>query len=380
MADDTGLDYGSEMVFWFFAALLTFGASLSVLLPMSRRVPDAAGNPDLEVYRDQLDELGRDVERGLIPAAEAEQARAEIGRQILQLAPRDSPRSAGMNNASRLVATLAVIAVPVVSWGIYAAIGSPDLPPQPLQARLEKNPADSSVDELVMRAEAHLAANPADGRGWEVLAPIYLRLGRTAEAVTAYRNAIRLQGGSATLEAGLGEAISAAAAGVVTAEAEEAFRRALALEPQMPKARFYLALALAQDGKPEAARDAWAELLATLPPDSPWMPAVQQALGQAPPSSGPSEADMTAAENMPAADRQAMIEDMVAGLDERLRENPNDRDGWMRLVRSYVVLGRMDAATDALSRGIAALGAGSDDGKALAALAASLGVENKTTQ
>ncbi|TGV50678.1 c-type cytochrome biogenesis protein CcmI, partial [Mesorhizobium sp. M2D.F.Ca.ET.160.01.1.1] len=99
----------------------------------------------------------------------------------------------------------------------YVKLGSPDLPSQPLSERLGKNPADSSVDELVARAEAHLAANPSDGRGWDVLAPVYLRMQRFADAAAAYRNAIRLDGDSAVRQAGLGEAIAGAAGGIVSA-------------------------------------------------------------------------------------------------------------------------------------------------------------------
>ena len=69
-----------------------------------------------------------------------------------------------------------------------------------------------------------------------------------------------------------------------------------------------------------------------------------------------------------------MIETMVARLDEKLRQNPRDPEGWQRLVRSYQVLGKPDAARDALARGLDALGPDSDDGKALAAFAASLGL------
>ncbi|TGV94001.1 c-type cytochrome biogenesis protein CcmI, partial [Mesorhizobium sp. M2D.F.Ca.ET.145.01.1.1] len=125
------------------------------------------GDHDLEVYRDQLAELDRDAARGLIRPAEAAEARAEIARRILRLGNADitgktSGRAASVT--ARLVATVAVLAVPLVSWGFYSQIGSPDLPSQPLSERLAKNPADSSVDELVARAEAHLAANPSDGR------------------------------------------------------------------------------------------------------------------------------------------------------------------------------------------------------------------------
>ena len=268
------------MLFWFVAALLTVGASLAVLLPLTSRSAgaSAAESNDLEVYRDQLAELDRDAARGLIQPAEAEQARTEIARRILRrtarrgAAPPRPHRAASGPDA--LVATAAILAVPLVSWGVYAELGSPDLPSQPLAERLAKNPGDSSVEELVARAEAHLVANPSDGRGWDVLAPIYLRLGRYDEAVNAYRNAIRLDGASALREAGLGEAIAGVAGGLVTADARAAFGRALELDPAQPKARFYLATALAQEGKAAEALTAWQAMLSTLPADSPWRGAV----------------------------------------------------------------------------------------------------------
>lgn len=369
------------MLFWVIAALLTLGASLSVLLPLSRRASKHAveGSHDLEVYRDQLAELDRDAERGLIQPAEAEQARAEIARRILKADKAGAfVPGAAWNRRGRAIGVAAVLAVPLVSWGIYTATGSPDLPSQPLAARLEKNPADSSVDELVARAEAHLVANPDDGRGWDVLAPIYARLGRYDEAVTAYRNAIRLSGADGTRQSGLGEAIAVAAGGAITVEAQEAFKRALELEPGQPKASFFLASALAQEGKVAEAETAWQAMLASLPAGSPWREAVEQAIAEAgnrlAAAPGPTQQEIDAAASMSDEDRTAMIETMVAGLDEKLRQNPRDPEGWTRLVRSYQVLGRTDEAQEALKRGLAALGEGSDDGKRLASLANSLGL------
>jgi cytochrome c-type biogenesis protein CcmH len=378
------------MLFWFVAALLTVGASLAVLLPLASRTgTDSRGESnDLEVYRDQLAELDRDAARGLIRQDEAEQARTEISRRILLA---DSQAKASGDKAApprsamaRLVSVAAILAVPLVSWGIYAGIGSPDLPSQPLAARRSKNPADSSIDELVARAEAHLVANPSDGRGWDVLAPIYLRLGRYGEAVNAYRNAIKLDGDSALRESGLGEAIAGAGGGLVSDDARAAFGRALELDPAQPKARYYLATALAQEGKTSEAVAAWQAMLATLDPGSPWHGATAQAIQQAgaeiaaaenmPPSRGPSSEQIEAAAGMSDADRNAMIETMVAGLDERLRQTPNDPEGWAKLVRSYVMLGKTDAARDALKRGVAALGADSAEAKSFSDFAATLGL------
>lgn len=375
------------MVFWFVAALLTFGASVAVLLPLtasSRRSRSPGQQHDLAVYRDQLAELDRDAARGLIGPEDAETARAEIARRIIKADSGEQTTSgtARWSFAGRMLGAAAVLMVPLVSWGLYATLGSPAIPSQPLQARLAQNPADSSVEELIARAEGHLAANPQDGRGWDVLAPIYLRLGRYDQAVTAYRNAIRLEGASAAREAGLGEALTNAGGGVVSAGAQQAFERALQLEPAQPKARFFLAVAMLQDGRTDEAVKAWEAMGADLAEDSPWREPVAQAVAEArarvaaddKQDNGPTQAEIDAAASMTSGDRQAMIETMVAGLDQKLRENPQDADGWMKLVRSYVVLGKMQEARGALDRGLEALGAASDGGRRLKELAAGLDI------
>lgn len=371
------------MLFWIVAALLTLAASLTVLVPLTRGDGRAIGPDanDLEVYRDQLAEVDRDLTRGLIDANEAEQARAEIGRRILRLSDAaTSSTAARPSQLSRAVGAAAVLAVPLISWGAYAALGAPDLPSQPLSARLAKDPANSSPDELVARAERTLRQNPADGRGWDVLAPVYQRLGRSDEAVFAYRNAIKLLGSTAAREAGLGEALSGAAGGTVTADAHAAFERALKLEPGFPKASFFIGVAAAQEGKLATAISGWTAMAAALPEDHAWRQAAEQAIAlaserqaAAAPLAGPDGDDVAAAENLSGEERAQMIEAMVASLDEKLKTNPADGEGWKRLVRSYLVLGKADAARDALKRGQAALGAGAAADE-LVAFAATLGL------
>jgi cytochrome c-type biogenesis protein CcmH len=382
------------MLFWVTASLLTIGAILSVLLPIARRsaVRERPSSHDLEVYRDQLSELDRDAARGLIGATEAEEARAEIARRILKLSDENAPPAGEAKpgfQAAKAVGFVAVLSVPLVSWGLYSALGSPDLPSKPLAARLAVDPASQPVDQLIARAEAHLQQSPDDGRGWDVLAPVYLRIGRYEDSIEAYRRAIKLLGATASREAGLGEAIAAVAGGQITADAEAAFKRALTLEPQHPKSQFFLASALAQQGRLADAVTAWSAMRTGLPAGSPWLAVVDQALAEAsnqtaanttggapagPAQPGPSADEMAAASEMSPEDRAAMIETMVARLDERLKENPRDAEGWQRLVRSYQVLGKTDAARDALARGVAALGEKTEQAAELQALAASLGL------
>jgi len=369
------------MLFWVLASLLTVAAVMAVLAPLSRRPVGvvAAGSFDIEVYRDQLTELDRDIARGAIKGAEAEEARIEISRRILKLGTVGEKGTSESAAVGRWAGMAAVLSVPLVAWGLYGVIGSPDLPSQPLQARLEADPATASVDELVGRAEAHLAANPEDGHGWDVLAPVYLRLGRAADAVTAFQNAIRLSGSTALRESGLGEALSAVAGGVVGDDAVAAFERALKLEPGHAKSAFYLATAAAQRGRFTDAEAIWTELLASLPAQSPWKEPTEKALTEvkaelAKPgdSPGPTAEDVAAAARMPAGDQLAMIESMVAQLEGKLQEHPQNGEGWRQLVRSYVVLGQIDKAQDALKRGLAVLdGAEADE---LASIATSMGL------
>jgi cytochrome c-type biogenesis protein CcmH len=371
------------MFFWIVAALLTAAASLAVLVPLSRgRAQPAPGSAnDLEVYRDQLAELDRDIQRGLIVPEEAEQARAEIGRRILRLTDGAQSAAKSQGRSARMVGGFAVLAIPLLSWGLYGMLGSPDLPSQPLQARLAKAPGESSADELVARAENALRANPQDGRGWDVLAPVYQRLGRANEAVFAYRNAIKLLGDSAERWTGLGVALSDVAGGTVSADAHAAFERALTLEPGYPKARFFLNIAAAQEGRYDAAIGDWTDMAKSLPAGSEWKEAAERAIdlanerkaGATPAAPGPSGEDMAAAEGLSAEDRGKMIEAMVASLDEKLKANPNDPEGWKRLVRSYVVLGRADEARNALARGRQALNEPAK-GEELTRFAASLGI------
>jgi cytochrome c-type biogenesis protein CcmH len=165
---------------------------------------------------------------------------------------------------------------------------------------------------------------------------------------------------------------------MVSADAEAAFEKALALDPKNAKARFFLAAGKAQSGRrDEAVRD-WRAMLADLPPDSPWRAATEEALASAdkePAStSGPTQDQMAAAASMSSGDRAAMIETMVSRLDGELRKNPDNPDGWRRLVRSYMVLGKKTEAEDARKRGVAALGKDSEAAKELDTFAASLGL------
>ena len=378
------------MVIWVVFAVMTAAAAFAVLLPLARGRADrpTASEQDVSVYKDQLAEVDRDLERGVIGAAEAGAARTEIARRLLKAA-RESEigampagtEASGAPFRRRAAALAAVVVLPAIALGVYTRLGQPDLPDEPLTARREAKLEGQSIDQLVGKVEAHLAANPNDARGWELLAPIYLRTGRAADAAQAWRNAIRIDGPTPRRQMQLGEALMSAAGGVVTAEAREIFEAAKS-DPGDAGilSRMYLALALSQDGKLAESAAAWKALIAGAKGDERWVPVAEKELngvetklgvpltpsrvvaapadaaprpgprmGAAPAAGGaampgPSAADVDAAASLSAGDRQKMIEQMVARLGERLDSSGGSVEEWSRLMRALAVLGRLDDA------------------------------------
>lgn len=367
-------------MFWIVVAILTAAVAIVLMYPLMRKteVPETRRDGEVAVYRDQLAELDRERAAGLIGETEADYARAEIGRRLLAAA--DSEQEVVKETRPlrhNLAASLITVLLPALGLCLYIWNGSPEVPDMPLEARLEKPGNDMNL--LVARAERHLAQNPDDGAGWDILAPIYFKTLRLGDAELAYRNALRLLGPSAERLTGLGETLVAGNDGIVIEAARDAFAEAEQLSPGNPRARFYLALSLEQAGKADEARAAFAALEADAPAGAPWLPLVREHItrtgGEAAPAApGPTAQDMAAANDMTATDRQAMIEGMVASLDAKLKENPADFEGWMRLVRAYSVLKNEAKAGEALRASLQAFPPEGEQGRQLLALAKELGV------
>lgn len=340
------------MTLWFVFALMTAAAIFAVLWPLSRRNRSQNDASEATVYKDQLSEIDRDLAAGLIGAPEAEAARVEIGRRLLAAADEQrGPPVAASIRWRRIAALIALIGLPIGSVAFYLPLGSPQLGDFPLAERMRQPSGNQSLDNLVAQVEAHLEKNPTDGRGWNVLAPVLTRLGRYDDAVRAYRNSITYNGESAERRADLGEALTGAAGGVVTAEAKTEFERAAALDADEMKAQYFLGLSAEQDGRKSEAAAIWNGLLAKSPPDAPWRPLVQTALAQVGGATAPAlpNGAMAAAKDMSEADRNTMIHSMVERLATRLKQNGDDVEGWLRLVRAYMVLGERDKAKSALT-------------------------------
>jgi cytochrome c-type biogenesis protein CcmH len=257
------------MLFWTLLALMTAAAVLAVLWPLSREVRVVAETPSVSVYRDQLAEIDKDRARGVLPASEAAAAKLEVSRRLLNAASTRGEKPDASRTRRRLASIFALIGIPALSLSLYLYYGAPEFPDAPFAERIALPVEQQDIGMLIGRFEERLQQNPENGQGWELIAPIYLRAGRTGDAIAAQENAIRLLGSTAGREITLGE-ILRASHGRITPEAKAAFERALALDGKSSAALFYLGLAAEQEGNVSAARKFWKQIVDTAAARDQW--------------------------------------------------------------------------------------------------------------
>ncbi len=375
------------MILFAVLGVMTVIAIAFLVVPLLRRRDAGPSREeyDLEIYRDQLRELERDVERGVIAAEEAEAARLEIERRMLAATASGGQENARASSEPRTGALMVAFAlgvlVPLAAGGLYLWQGAPGLESKPYAAREEERKAMAAdeqapnIEEMVARLAARLEKQPDDLQGWLMLARSYGVLERYDDSIAALQRAVEISNNDPGVIALLGEARVFAAEGVVTPAAKKDFENALARDASEPAARFYLALAKAQAGDVRGALDDWVALERDTPSDAPYLaslrarieataqslgidvaslrPAAKPAAGSSNEQPGPSQADIAAAQEMSADDQQAMIRSMVERLAQRLETQPDDLKGWVRLARSYRVLGEKEKARDAYARAAA---------------------------
>jgi cytochrome c-type biogenesis protein CcmH len=430
------------MMLWLILTAMTWGAAMCLAVPFLRRLdpPREDRADDVAVYRDQLQEIERDLNNGRIGEAQAEMARIEIKRRILaanQPSQRGMPGLSGRERSFAFVGSTGILVLGSVM--LYAVTGSPELaatgagqrgmtalplrhPPlegfasadqvraSGVDEELPSKAGLPTVEEMTQRLAARLARSPDDVEGWRTLGWSYLNIGRFDDAASAYAKAIALDPGNTEYRSGRIEALVGAAGGRVAAEAKAAIAEILQRDPKDVRARYFDGLAREQDGDKASALAEWTELLKESGDDArtgqSWASDLRNKVGAlrrdmgldgavaevpklmgaglqtaqaalAPPraaTNGPSSQDVQAPEAMPQTDRVAMIRGMVDGLASRLERSPRDADGWIRLIRSRIVLGESDLARQALAHGLAVFADNAPEHDRIAAAAQQLGV------
>lgn len=361
------------MMIWIVLTVMAAVASAGLTIPLVRRFDAARAlrGSTIEVLRTQLAEVDAQVEAGTVAETEAEGLKTEIKRRILSEGRAVDPDARPLQERLLVPGALGLaVVVALFAAGLYSKLGRPDLAGGPPAAAAASDPGhpQGDVTAMIGQLEAKLKDAPGDPQGWGMLAWSYFQTGRYVDAATAYGRAAALDPANAEFLSAQGESFVQAANGQVEPNAQAAFRKALTIDPADPRARYFLAVAKDQGGDQAGAMDDWIALLKSAPADAQWAPEVRDFIektarergvdvsGRLPPapaataaptspapaSPGPSSAQVAAAGEMTPAERQAMISNMVEGLAARLKANPRDEDGWIRLMRARMVQG--DAA------------------------------------
>ncbi|MBI6629196.1 c-type cytochrome biogenesis protein CcmI [Pontibaca salina] len=376
------------MTFWIIIAATALAVAATLALALLRRRESAtpAAAYDIQVYRDQLKEVDRELARGVIEPENADQARAEISRRLLAADTKLHAVRTGRlqsHGVSVAMAVVVVVAILAGSLALYNNLGSPgygDLSQKrritlaenarmtrPSQQEVEAElPARPRLDNLspeyrnlVVRLRETVATRPNDLQGHMLLARNEAALGNMTAAYGAQKQVLRLKGDKAVAQdwADYADMMIQAAGGYVSPKAEEALTAAMKRDQKNPTARYYWGLMLAQTGRPDLAFQVWNELLRDGAPDAPWTLAVRAQIEDMarhagvnftlPPEAtapGPSAEDIEAAAEMSDADRNAMIRSMVDTLSQRLASQGGTPQEWARLIGALSVLGDHDQA------------------------------------
>jgi len=381
----------AEIQLWVIASILVILILGIMFWPLIKR---SSGNNapreayDINVYKDQLLEIEADLERGSLSPDQGEAARTEIKRRMLAAADNGKQLSTpATSRSSGFIFAIFSISAPLGAILLYLSLGSPAQHDQPFSGREARNVASQTQQQknlvqATTKMVKHLQRNPDDLRGWTLLARAYLSHGRYADSASAFAKAYQLSDGDPELGVGYAEALSLVENSVVTEEARALFMKVLEHDSANAKARYYLGMFEAQQGNVRSALQEWIDLLAISQEDAPWRSIVIEQINQAAKelgikaatikptpeaqaiaigiqkaydkaqaekatAPGPTTADVKAAMGMSKGDRNKMIRSMVERLAAKMKENPKDKDGWIRLERAYRVLGETALANKA---------------------------------
>ncbi len=341
------------MIFWSIVIAVTAVACAALFYAAAGRAVNA---PALQTtdpnshFRQLLADIEADVANGRLAVDQANAARKELAREVMR-ADQRAPASSGALGRGVLVAGLAGVAA--LALGLYGVLGKPDMPTMPLAERPEIAAQNVDLGDAIARIEQRLAEVPDDVRGWTVIAPAYVELGRYEDGVNAYRRILALSGPSAVVETDLAEVLLLAANGAGSEEAMDLLRRAAERDASVVRPRLYLAAELMRMGDYAEAQAWWQEAIDLAKGGEPWLAAARQGLAVA--EAGGVDT---------AAEQQAeMIRGMVSGLSERLAADGGTVEEWTQLVRSYLVLGDLAAAQSTFDQAVAAYPAAFDRGE-----------------
>jgi len=365
------------LIFWVTSVVILLGVLIAIIVPIIRARADSSHEYNATIYYDQLNEIKRDLDRGVLSLLDGEALKIEIEKRLENnnkniIAEATNKLKEAGARAPILVAIVMVGFIPFMSYGLYFYLGSPEKQDLPFAKRKIISSVDMAnveMNNLVKKLRERLDQNPNQLKGWVLLGKSLVNLNRFSDASKAFKQALRIAPNKAEIASFAAETSFMAQGGEFNQEVRYFFKLAQKIDPREHKALYYLGLDAFMEKKYSTAIQYWVDLISISPVGAPWLDSVRDRLivaskagklkissfasrvksqrlndNQQSPEPSPTQEDIKNANDMSEKERKIFIRSMVDRLAERLKSEPNDLNGWRRLARAYRVLGEKQNA------------------------------------
>jgi cytochrome c-type biogenesis protein CcmH len=357
--------------------VILVGVLIAIIVPIIRARANSSHEYNATIYYDQLNEIKRDLDCGVLSPSDGEALKAEIEKRLeknnenIITEATNKLKEAGAR-APIVVAIVMVGFIPFMAYGLYLYLGSPEKQDLPFAKRKIISSVDTAnveMNNLVKKLRERLDQNPNQLKGWVLLGKSLVNLNRFSDASKAFKQALRIAPNKAEIASFAAETSFMAQGGEFNQEVRYFFKLAQKINPREHKALYYLGLDAFMEKKYSTAIQYWVDLISISPVGAPWLDSVRDRLivaskagklkissfasrvksqrlndNQQSPEPSPTQEDIKNANDMSEKERKFFIRSMVDRLAERLKSEPNDLNGWRRLARAYRVLGEKQNA------------------------------------
>jgi cytochrome c-type biogenesis protein CcmH len=344
------------MTFWISIFLISIAAMAMICIPLLKSRVSYRGELESEqaLYKARLSEIDKDLELGRLDEESAQAVKAEEARRLLKISSDSKTTTATTGN--KLILMIAALSLPIISIPFYYTTGTPQVVAAGSGSSAQNTPP--TMAELLEIAERRLESTPDDINGWKAVAPVYLRMGRFEEAENAYQNIIRLEGKKPETLLKLADVYIEEKKGQVDERAKALIDEVLSIDKQNPVARYYSGIVSLQAGREDETKQIWQNMIAGASGDEEWLPVIRsrleelESLNKRPEAPKPELAEEKLADDDEQNAQNEMISQMVENLENKLLQDPQNKEGWEMLVRSYMVLNKPENATKAINAAV----------------------------
>jgi cytochrome c-type biogenesis protein CcmH len=259
-------------MFWWLAGVLMLAALLFVLPPLFRRPRTAAIRRDqlnVQVIRDQLDELRADLASGRLDETAYAAARRDLERALLEDVDSAAAPAQPAVRSGRWLSVLLLLAIPALAVTLYQRLGAEQTLERIAAGKAAVQAAGDrshAIEAMVEKLAQRMQQEPGNVEGWALLGRSYAAMDRFNDAVQAYRHAAQLAPDNPDILSSYADVLVTASNGAFTDQVGQLLDRALAADPQHLKALWLRGHWRYRHDNTAGAVQDWQAVVAALPP------------------------------------------------------------------------------------------------------------------